>query len=68
MPDQQPLLILASTSRYRRELLQRLRLRFEVISPDVDETPQPGEAPATLACRLALAKAGRWQRHGPTPW
>lgn len=50
-------LILASTSRYRRELLQRLRLPFEVDAPAVDETPQPGEAPAALALRLALAKA-----------
>ena len=53
----QPKLILASTSRYRRELLQRLRLPFEVMSPDVDESPQPGEAPKALATRLALAKA-----------
>jgi septum formation protein len=52
-----PRLILASTSRYRRELLQRLRLPFDVQAPDVDETPQPGEAPAALALRLALAKA-----------
>ena len=52
-----PPLILASTSRYRRELLTRLRIPFEVVSPDVDETPQPGEAPAALAQRLALAKA-----------
>jgi len=52
-----PPLILASTSRYRRELLQRLRLPFEVVAPDVDETPLPGEAPAALAQRLALAKA-----------
>ena len=52
-----PTLILASTSRYRRELLQRLRLPFEVLSPGVDETPLPGEAPAALALRLALAKA-----------
>jgi len=50
-------LILASTSRYRRELLERLRLPFEVVAPHVDETPQPGEAPAALAQRLALAKA-----------
>lgn len=50
-------LILASTSRYRRELLERLRLPFEVVAPDVDETPQPGEAPAPLAERLAMAKA-----------
>ena len=50
-------LVLGSTSRYRRELLQRLRLPFEVLAPDVDETPRPGEAPAALAQRLALAKA-----------
>ncbi len=50
-------LILASTSRYRRELLARLRLPFEVRSPEVDEAPRDGEAPAALASRLALAKA-----------
>ena len=50
-------LILGSTSRYRRELLQRLHLPFEVAAPDVDETPMPGEAPEALARRLALAKA-----------
>ena len=50
-------LILASTSRYRRELLERLQLRFDVMRPDVDETPQPGEAPVALARRLAAAKA-----------
>lgn len=52
-----PSLILASTSRYRQELLSRLRLPFEAIAPQVDETPLPGEAPAALAERLALAKA-----------
>ncbi len=52
-----PDLILASTSRYRRELLERLRLPFQIVSPEVDETPEPGEAPAALAQRLALAKA-----------
>lgn len=50
-------LILASTSRYRRELLQRLRVPFEVAAPEVDEAALPGEAPAALATRLALAKA-----------
>jgi septum formation protein len=50
-------LVLGSTSRYRRELLQRLHIPFEVAAPDVDETPQPGEAPRALAERLALAKA-----------
>jgi len=52
-----PLLILGSSSRYRRELLERLRVPFEVRAPEVDETPQPGELPAALAQRLALAKA-----------
>ena len=50
-------LVLGSTSPYRRELLQRLRLPFTVAAPAVDETPQPGEAPHALALRLALAKA-----------
>ena len=50
-------LILGSTSVYRRELLQRLRLPFEVVSPQVDETPLQGETPDALAVRLALAKA-----------
>ena len=49
--------VLGSTSRYRRELLARLHIPFEVAAPDVDETPQPGEAPRDLALRLALAKA-----------
>lgn len=52
-----PALILASTSRYRRELLERLRLPFEVVAPQVDEAPLAGEVPAALAERLALAKA-----------
>lgn len=57
-------LILGSTSRYRRELLSRLGIPFETDSPEVDETPQPGEAPADLARRLALAKAREVaQRH-----
>ena len=50
-------LVLGSTSRYRRELLERLHIPFEVAAPDVDETPRPGEAPRALAERLALAKA-----------
>lgn len=60
MPDLTPssrTLILGSTSRYRRELLGRLRLPFDVAAPDVDETPLTGEAPRDLALRLALAKA-----------
>ena len=50
-------LILGSTSTYRRELLQRLRLPFDVQRPEVDETPHEGESPKALAQRLALAKA-----------
>ena len=49
--------VLGSTSRYRRELLERLRIPFTVTAPEVDETPQPGETPQALARRLALAKA-----------
>jgi septum formation protein len=52
-----PALILASTSRYRQELLSRLRLPFEAVAPNVDEAALPGEMPAALAERLALAKA-----------
>lgn len=54
---QLPRLILASGSAYRKELLSRLRLRFEVISPDIDETALPDEAPEQTALRLAEAKA-----------
>ncbi|MES2281429.1 MAG: Maf family nucleotide pyrophosphatase [Pseudomonadota bacterium] len=50
-------LVLGSTSPYRRELLDRLHIPFEVAAPDVDETPHDGEAPRALAERLALAKA-----------
>ena len=50
-------LILASTSVYRRELLGRLQLAFDIARPEVDETPWPGEHPRDLAIRLALAKA-----------
>ena len=50
-------LILGSTSRYRRELLARLALPFDVAAPDVDETPIAGETPRDLALRLAAAKA-----------
>ena len=50
-------LILASTSRYRRELLMRLRLPFDVKPPEVDETARSGETPRELAERLALEKA-----------
>lgn len=58
-------LILGSTSAYRRELLSRLRTPFTVESPHVDETPLPGETPASLARRLALAKAQAVARRFP---
>ncbi len=50
-------LILGSTSPYRRELLLRLRVPFEVVAPEVDETPTTGETPMALARRLAMTKA-----------
>jgi septum formation protein len=56
-PSTQRSVVLGSTSRYRRELMERLRVPFTVAAPHVDETPLPGEAPKTLALRLALAKA-----------
>ena len=55
MPDRR--LVLASTSRYRRDLLARLRLPFDVVSPEVDEKARDGELPLALASRLALEKA-----------
>lgn len=50
-------LILASSSPFRRELLARLMIPFEVVVPDVDETPRPAESPQVLVERLAIAKA-----------
>jgi septum formation protein len=50
-------LILASTSRYRRSLLERIAPPFDVVSPGVDEAPRPGEAPRARAVRLSLEKA-----------
>ena len=50
-------LVLASTSKYRRELLSRLKLPFEVVSPDVDETPLASESPSATALRLSVLKA-----------
>ncbi len=52
-----PPLVLASTSIYRRELLAKLQIPFEVASPDVDETPEKNESPVDTAIRLAEAKA-----------
>lgn len=54
---QAPRLILASSSPYRRELLSRLMLPFEVVVPDVDETALPAESPQQLVERLAITKA-----------
>lgn len=61
-------LLLASTSVYRRELLGRLRLAFEVERPEVDETPGPMEAPRDLAIRLARAKAAAVAGRHPGAW
>ena len=50
-------IVLASASRYRRELLQRFGLPFESVSPEVDESEIPGESPRDTALRLAILKA-----------
>ena len=63
-----PRLILASTSRYRRQLLERLRLPFEAVAPEIDETPNPEEPPARLARRLAAAKATAVAGRHPGAW
>ena len=69
MPNSsQTKLILASTSVYRRELLSRLGIPFEVISPKVDETPLPGESTLALAMRLATAKAAAVSQSHPDAW
>ncbi|MDV9042541.1 Maf family nucleotide pyrophosphatase [Stenotrophomonas sp. RAC2] len=61
-------LVLASTSRYRRELLQRLGLPFDCARPEVDETPLNGEAPLALATRLAATKAAEVAVRYPGAW
>lgn len=61
-------LLLASTSPYRRQLLQRLRLPFELADPGVIETRLPGEAPPALARRLAGLKAQAVARAFPGAW
>jgi septum formation protein len=63
-----PPLILASTSVYRRELLERLRIPFEVVSPKVDETPLAGESTLDLSLRLARAKAAAVSETHPDAW
>lgn len=60
-----PRLILASTSSYRRALLEKLNLPFDAAAPDVDESPRPGESPAALAQRLATEKALAVARRHP---
>jgi len=57
--------ILGSTSRYRKELLSRLQIPFDIAAPDVDETPHLNESPQDLAMRLALAKARAVARKNP---
>jgi septum formation protein len=59
------LVVLASTSPFRRELLARLRIPFETVAPEADESPLPGEAPAATALRLAEAKARAVVRQYP---
>ncbi len=61
-------LILASTSPYRRELLARLRLEFDIAAPGVEETRLRGEPPRTLAMRLARSKAAAVCAHHPDAW
>jgi len=61
-------LILASTSVYRRELLERLHIPFSVVSPKVDETPLPGESTLDLALRLAKAKSAAVAKDHPDAW
>jgi septum formation protein len=63
-----PRIILASTSVYRRELLERLRIPFEVVSPKVDETPLSGESSLDLSLRLAHAKAAIVSKAHPDAW
>jgi septum formation protein len=65
-PQTMPQVILASTSPYRRELLARLQVPFDVCAPETDETPLPNEAPAATAERLAAAKARAVQDRFPT--
>jgi septum formation protein len=63
-----PPLILASTSRYRKELLQRLGLAFSCVAPGTDETARAGEAPLALVARLAKAKAAAVASQHPDAW
>ena len=62
--DQPRRLVLASGSRYRKALLERLRVPFEVFSPDIDETPLGAESPADTALRLSVLKARALSHRG----
>lgn len=66
--SQNPSLILGSTSKYRRELLERLHIPFKVVSPKIDETPRAGESTLDLALRLAHAKAAAVAKEHPGTW
>jgi len=68
MVDPGASLVLASTSPYRRALLERLRLPFVTASPRVDELPRPSESPRALALRLAVAKADAGAKLHPEAW
>lgn len=63
-----PSLVLASGSRYRATLLQRLQLPFEICAPDIDETPRAGETVAALTHRLARDKAAALRGRFPQAW
>jgi septum formation protein len=61
-------LVLASSSRYRRELLKRLGIPFKAVSPKVDEAPRAAEMPRYMAIRLARDKADAVARVHPSAW
>jgi len=65
---QKQLLILASSSIYRRDLLARLGLPFEAIAPNMDESPLPNEGVAAMALRLATVKATTIAKAHPNAW
>jgi len=64
-PPSAPRLVLGSSSAYRRELLARLRIPFDTMAPDIDETPHAGESPEQTACRLAHEKAAAISLRAP---
>lgn len=61
-------LLLASSSPYRKALLRRLSIPFEIATPDIDESPQANESPESLAMRLAAAKAEALKNDHPNHW